>query len=84
MQRLNRFSSCVTCGTVLLKPRVVLIHILRFRQKKLDYHVAIASTINRYCLTNRIFEEERSDDASNSKSPPNVNFPNAKRDNFLD
>ena len=58
------------CGTVLLKPRVLHIHVLRFRPKKVDFHVAIANIINRYCLTSRIFEEERSDDASSPKSPP--------------
>ena len=65
VQRFNRFS-----GTVLLKPRVVHIHVLRFRPKKVDFHVAIANIINRWCLASRIFEEERSDDASSPKSSP--------------
>lgn len=46
--------------------------ILQFRQKKLDYRVAIASTINRYRSTNRIFEEEWPDDAAIPKSPLNT------------
>ena len=58
------------CGTVLLKPRVLHIHVLRFRPKKVDFHVAIANIINRWCLASRIFEEERSDDASSPKSSP--------------
>lgn len=35
-----------------------IVHILQFRHEKLDYRVAMVSTINRYCLTSRIFEEE--------------------------
>ncbi|XP_076666307.1 LOW QUALITY PROTEIN: uncharacterized protein LOC143367923 [Andrena cerasifolii] len=61
----------MACGTVLLKLYVVHIHILQFRHKKLDYHVAIASTINCYCLTSYILEDEWSDDASNPKSARN-------------
>lgn len=34
------------------------VHILQFGHEKPDYRVAIVSTINRYRLTNRIFEEE--------------------------
>ena len=42
-----------------------------FGTKKLNDHVAIASTIKRYCRTSCIFENEWSDDAWNPKSAPN-------------
>ena len=61
---------CMACCTVLLKPHVIHIHILQFRHKKLDYPVAIANTINCYCLTSRIFKEEWFD-ASSPKSALN-------------
>ena len=39
--------------------------------QKLNYQVAIASTINCYCLISRIFKEEWPDDGSSPKSAPN-------------
>lgn len=36
----------MACNTLLLEP-----HVVHNNSKKLDYHVAIVSTIDRYCLT---------------------------------
>lgn len=62
----------MTCDTVLLKPHVVHIHILKCKYKKLDYLCAIMSTINYYCLSSRIFKEEQSDDGHSPKSAKNM------------
>lgn len=48
---MQSFLDCMACGTILLKPHAVHIHILLFFHNKFDYHMAIS---------NCIFKEEQS------------------------
>ena len=61
----------MACVTVLLKPHIGTINIIKFRQKELCNHVAILSTSNSYCLGSLIFKKLLSNDASSPKFAPN-------------
>lgn len=59
------FLGCMACGTVLLKSHTFIHTYLIILAQLLNYHVAIASTINSRCLTSFVFEKDLFDDASN-------------------
>lgn len=65
--RLYAMWHCLVKTTCSLHPYLAI-----FGKKNLDYVIALASIITRYCLTGYIFKEEWPDDTFKPKSTPNT------------
>jgi len=63
------------CGTILLEPHVIGIHIIHFRPQEVVYHRYVALAVDGYGNARFVLEEVRTDDSARpKKSAPNSDF----------